>query len=247
MILKTEGIVLKRFDFRETSRIATFFTRDHGKIKGVLKGIRKDHKKFGSNIDQFSVNDIVYYFHRDAELHLVGQCDLKAFFFKIRQDIKRTLAASYALELVDSIMPMEEKNELIYDLLLRYLHTLEDTDDVSKLVHVFQIKILLLSGFRPYLDSCVVCQAKISPKMHFSMKLGGLICENCYGNDHAATHVSRGTIASLVHIEKGEWKNILRLRLTALTQKELKFILNNFLVYHLERHMKSARFLNHKR
>ena len=37
MIVKTEGIVLKSFDFRETSRIATFFTRDFGKVKGVLK------------------------------------------------------------------------------------------------------------------------------------------------------------------------------------------------------------------
>lgn len=247
MIRKTEGIVLKRFDFRETSRIVTFFTRDHGKIKGILKGIRKDHKKFGSNIDQFSVNDIVYYFHHDSDLHLVGQCDLKAFFFKIRQDVKRTLAASYALELVDAIMPSEEKNEHIYQLLLRYLNTLEDTDDVNKLVHVFQIKILLLSGFRPFLDSCVVCQAKISPKMHFSMKLGGLICENCYSNDNTATHVSRGTIASLVHIEKNAWEDILRLKLTALTQKELKFILNNFLVYHLEKHLKATRFLSHKR
>jgi DNA repair protein RecO (recombination protein O) len=244
MILQTQAIVLKRFDFRETSQIATFFTRDHGKVKGVLKGIRKDHKKFGSSLDQFSVNHIVYYTHRDSDLHLVSQCDLKSFFFKIRQDVKRTLAASYVLELVDSIMPAEEKNTEVYDLMIRYLTELEDTEDVGKLVHIFQIKILLLSGFRPFLDSCVVCQSKITPKMQFSMKLGGLLCEDCRPNDRAATAISQGTIASLVHIERYSWEHVLRLKLTALTKKELKYILNNFLVYHLERHIKATRFLS---
>ena len=243
MILQTQAIVLKRFDFRETSQIATFFTRDYGKIKGVLKGIRKDHKKFGSTIDQFSVNDIVYYTHRESDLHLISQCDLKNFFFKIRHDMKRTMAASYALELVDVIMPVEEKNVEIYDLIINYLSTLEEADDVSKLVHAFQIKILLLSGFRPFLDSCVVCQKKVTARMRFSMKLGGLVCEDCRANDHSATALSKGTIASLLHIERHGWRDVLRLKLTALTRKELKFILNNFLVYHFERHIKSARYL----
>ena len=80
MIVKTEGIVLKTFDFRETSRIATFFTRDFGKVKGVLKGIRKDPKKFGSSIEKFSVNDIVYYQYRNNDIHLVSHCDMKDIF-----------------------------------------------------------------------------------------------------------------------------------------------------------------------
>ena len=109
MILKTEAIVLKSFDFRETSRIVTFFTKEYGKVKGILKGIRKDPKKFGSQVDKFSINDIVYYQHRNSDLHLVSQCDLRAFFFETRKDFKKTMAASYILELVDAIMPVEEK------------------------------------------------------------------------------------------------------------------------------------------
>ena len=73
MIVTTQVIVLKSFDFRETSRIETFFTKDHGKLKGILKGIRKDHRKFGSSVDKFSVNDIVYYHHRNSDVHLVSQ------------------------------------------------------------------------------------------------------------------------------------------------------------------------------
>ena len=107
MIVKTEAIVLKSFDFRETSRIATFFTRDYGKVSGVLKGIRKDYRKFGSSVERFSVNDIVYYQYRNSDLHLISQCDLKAFFYPVRQDLKKSLAASYISELVNLVMPVE--------------------------------------------------------------------------------------------------------------------------------------------
>jgi DNA repair protein RecO (recombination protein O) len=89
MIVKTEGIVLKTVDLRETSCIATFLTRDFGKVKGVLKGIRKDPKKFGSSVEKFSVNDIIYYQYRDSDLHLVSHCDMKDFFSGLRRQLCR--------------------------------------------------------------------------------------------------------------------------------------------------------------
>jgi DNA repair protein RecO (recombination protein O) len=243
MIVQAQGIVLKTFDFRETSRIATFFTKEDGKIKGVLKGIRKDMKKFGSSVDRFSVNHLVYYTHRHSDLHLISQCDLKAFFFPIRQDMKRSLAATYAIDLVDAMMPIEQANERVYHLLFHFLTELETVQDISKLVHIFQIKILMMSGFKPFLDACVICQKKISPRMKFSMKVGGLLCPDCYANDHEAVIISGGAIASLVHIEKSAWSHALRLRLDTNIQKELKYVLNNFLIFHLERQIKSSRYI----
>ena len=243
MILKSEAIVLKSFDFRETSRIVTFFTKNYGKVKGILKGIRKDHRKFGSQVDKFSVNDIVYYQHRNSDLHLVSQCDLRVFFFEIRKDLKKTMAASYILELVDAIMPKEEDNPKVYQLMLDYLNTLETIPDVDKLVHIFQIKILRLSGFRPHIDSCVQCRREIHGKARFSLKSGGLICPQCPHSETSFTIISKGTIASLLHIEQDDWGRSLRLGLTQPVKKELKYLLNNFLVYHLERRIKTAQYL----
>ncbi len=243
MIIKTEGIVLKSFDFRETSRIATFFTKDHGKVKGILKGIRKDHKKFGSHIDRFTVNEIIYYHSSRSELHLVSHCDLKQFFFPIRQDYKRSLAANYALELVDAIMPVEQANLEIYQLILDYLTSLETIRDIDKLVHVFQIKILLLSGFSPHLDSCVKCNKKILGQARFILSSGGLVCPNCPSTETSFSLISKGTVASILHIERNNWANSVSLGLTLTVKKELKYTLNNFLTYHLERKIKTAKYL----
>ena len=243
MILKTRGIVLKTFDFRETSRIATFFTQSYGKVKGVLKGIRKDSRKFGSSVDQFSENDIVYDQYRNSDLHLISQCDLRNFFPPIRRDIKKILAASYVLELVDAIMPSEEPNGNVYALMLDYLSSLEAIEDVSKLVHIFQIKILLLSGFRPHLDSCLVCKKDVSGQAKFSSQLGGLVCLRCRLDEPHVTLVSRGAVASLLHIERSDWQVSLRLGISEPIKKELKFLLNDFLVFHLDRQLKTAKYL----
>ena len=243
MIITTDAIVLKSFNYRETSCIATFFTKDHGKVSGILKGIRKDPKKFGSSIDKFTVNHMVYYQYNRSDLHLVSQCDLTHFFFPIRQDYKRNLAANYALELVDLVMPAEQKNRKIYNLLLRYLNALESVKDIDQLVHVFQIKILQLSGFSPHLDSCVKTGEPIKGRARFSMMLGGLVGPDVDVSGANSVAISKGSISSILHIERESWENALRLGLTKAVRKELKFILNNFLVYHLERKIKSAKFL----
>lgn len=244
MILKTEGIVLKTFDLRETSRIAVFFTRDHGKLKGVFKGIRKDPKKYGSSLDKFSANYLVYYYHANSDLHLVGQCDLKDYFFPIRKDLKKTMAASYIAELINVMMPPEEENMQIYALMLQFLTSLGALSDVDKLVHIFQVKALLLSGFRPHLDQCLICEKNISDKARFSHQLGGLVCLSCQLNDSSAGIVSKGAVATILHMEKSSWSDCLRLGLSNPIKKELKFILNNFLVFHLERPLRTTRYLN---
>ena len=243
MIVKTEAIVLKSFDFRETSRIVTFYTREFGKVKGILKGIRKDPRKFGSSVDRFSVNDIVFYQHRNCDIHLVSQCDMKEYYLPIRQDFKKMTAASYILELVDAIMPVEEKNNDIYELILQYFSSLETDADIGKLVHIFQIKTLLYSGFRPHLDTCVKCEKKVHGQTRFSMQLGGLVCDVCRPSGGDAALVSRGTVASILHIEQSEWDKSLRLGLSTMIKKELKFVLNNFLIFHLEKNLRSAKYV----
>lgn len=243
MILKTEAIVLKAFDYRETSRIVTLFGREAGKMSGVLKGIRKDPRKFGSSVDRFSVNEIVYYPSRRSDLHLISQCDLKQYFWPVRRDLKKAMAASYALELVGAIMPVEEPNRKVYQLMLDFLTGLETARDIDALVHFLQIKMLALSGFQPHLDACLKCRRQIRGRARFSLRDGGLVCSQCPVTGTDAPVISPGTVASILHTERHEWDACLKLRLTSSVRGELKYLLNNFLVFHLGRRLRSAKYI----
>ncbi|MDP3143005.1 MAG: DNA repair protein RecO [Candidatus Omnitrophota bacterium] len=243
MIQKTEAVILRTFDFRETSKIVTFFSQEFGKLRGLLKGIRKDPRKFASHLNLGSLNEVVFYQKRTSDLHLVSQCDLKEDFPVIRKDLKKSLALSYILELVDALMPPEDKNEKVYALLLRCLKSLDLATDTGKVIQMFQIKMLSLSGFKPHFDSCLICDKKILSSAYFSHRLGGLLCLNCRVRDLASAQVLKGTIASIRHIEGGSWERASRLGLNSSVKLELNKLLHDFLVFHLEKHLKSPQFL----
>lgn len=245
-ILKSEAIVLRKRDFRETSLIVSFYTRGYGKISGVLKGIRKEPQKFASTIEPFSHNDIIFYETRNSGLHLVSHCDLKDNFNFLRGDIQRVGLASLAVELVDAVMPDEDKNAEIFDLILTTLSLLSNTSNPDKIMTIFKIKILSLSGFKPHLDSCVVCSGRIFDEPRFSLNLGGLICGKCLGaNRNTSTRsIFKGTIATILHIQKNDFRAGLNLGMNPQIKKELDMALNSFLTYHLDKELKSQKVIN---
>lgn len=242
-ICKTEAIVIKTFDFRETSVIAEFFTRDFGRLKGILKGIRADFKKFGSTVEPFSLNEIIFYQSRSSEIHLVSQCDLKDGFPHLRCDLKKINLASFLMELVATLLALEDKNEEVFTLILSCLTDLSRCSDPHKVMSIALIKLLRLSGFKPHFDSCVLCDEDIIGEAKFSSAFGGLLCPKCLYRDSKNHPVLKGTIASIRHIEKSRWSDTSRLNLTFPVRQELDRMLDRFLTFHLEKRLKTARFI----
>jgi DNA repair protein RecO (recombination protein O) len=243
-IHKTEAIILRRMDFRETSLIVDLYTRDFGKLSGILKGIRAEPKKFASSVEVSSHNDVIFYKKTSTTLHLVSACDLKDNFFKIRQSMMKAGMMGIMMELIASVMQPEDKNEEVFNLALECLRELEATITPEKVITIFKIKMLALSGFKPHFDSCVSCSDKILGQSKFSLSLGGLLCEKCSHKDNAARSIFRGTIASILYIEKNNFKSNLNLGLNPQIKKELEIILNAFLNFHLEKELKSQKVLN---
>jgi DNA repair protein RecO (recombination protein O) len=243
-IQKTEAIVLRRQDFRETSLIVNFFTKDFGKFSGILKGFREEPPKFASILEPFSFNEIIFYEKRNSSLHLVSQCDARDNFMPIRKDISKVGMASFMMELLDALMPVEDKNEEIFNLTLATLNELGLNSNPDKIMTIYKIKILALSGFKPHFDSCVSCQDRILGQAKFSLMLGGLLCSSCIHKDMRAHTIFRGTIATILHIEKNDFKSNLNLGLNPQIKRELDMVLNSFLNFHLEKEFKSQKLLN---
>jgi DNA repair protein RecO (recombination protein O) len=241
---RAQGLVLNKRDLRETSLIAEFYTKEFGKVCGVLKGIRTDPKKFASNLEIFSLNEIIFYRKTHSHIHLISQADKLDNFTRIRQNIERTTAASFMMELVGSIMQLEDKNAEIFDLTLASLKELETNYTPEKIATIFKIKILSLSGFKPHFDSCVCCLDKITGQSRFSLSLGGLLCPKCMPKDPAARLIFRGTIATVLHIERNTFNSSLSLGMNPQIKKELDLILNAFLNFHLGRELKSQKLMN---
>ena len=243
-IHKTEVLVLNKWDFRETSLIVNFFSRDFGKMSGLLKGIKKEPAKFASTLEHFSHNEIVFYKKINSALHLVSQCDIKDNFSLIRQNISKVGVASFMMELIDAVMAEEDANPEVFDLATTCLSELQVNDNPEKIMTIFKIKMLAFSGFKPHFDSCVSCGDRVNTHSKFSFVLGGLLCARCYQKDFKARSIFRGTVASVLHIEKNDFRSNLNLGMNPQIKKELNIILNAFLNFHLEKELKSQKVLN---
>lgn len=241
---KAQGLILNKRDLRETSLIVDFYTLEFGKISGILKGIRSEPEKFASNLEIFSLNEIIFYRKTHSHLHLISQADKINNFTGIRQSLEKTSTASFMMELVNSIMQAEDRNEEVFNLTLASLKELETNYNPEKIATIFKIKMLNLSGFKPHFDSCVSCLDKISGQSKFSLSLGGLLCPRCMPKDPTARAIFRGTIATVLHIEKNEFNASLNLGMNPQIKKELDLILNAFLNFHLGKELKSQKLLN---
>lgn len=70
MIIRTDAVVLRGMDYGETSRILTLFTRRHGIIGAIAKGVRRPGSRFGSTLQPLSVIQAVYYYKAERDLQL---------------------------------------------------------------------------------------------------------------------------------------------------------------------------------
>jgi hypothetical protein len=62
--------------------------------------------------------------------------------------------------------------------------------------------------------------------------------------DPASRAIFRGTIATVLHIERNSFASSLNLGMNPQIKKELDLILNSFLNFHLGRELKSQKLIN---
>jgi DNA repair protein RecO (recombination protein O) len=245
----TDAIILRKRDIRETSLLVTFYTRDSGKIRGLIKGVRGPRGPLGYQVQVFTLNKVVFYDSKKAGIHIVSQCDLIDFFEAIRADILKTSYAYYFVELLDAITEEKEKNSEIFELLLNSLELLKTKASPRRISRILEIKLLMISGLMPRLDRCVLCGDEIGfkeasfNKTRFSYKSGGLICKNCFKQDSNSRRISAGTAHFIDHVERAPYERLSRIKVSRDVGKELEDIMKGFLNYQLETRIRSLDFL----
>lgn len=139
---KTEGIVIKRSNFSEADRILTIFTKKHGKLKILAKGVRRITSRRGPNIEVF--NDVSVFIHRGRTFDILTEVELKNSYSKIRKNLDLVGLAFYVCELVDSLCPENQPHPAIYENLKEVLSELD-----QGLVHKFEKDLLIELGYLP--------------------------------------------------------------------------------------------------
>jgi len=148
-IQKTEAILLKKKDFRETSFILTFFTKDFGKVDGIIKGARGLRPRNDANPIFFSLDQIVFYEKKKGGISIISQCETQEVFLNILKEWGRASSAYYMLELVDVFTEPGERLEEVFESLLNSFKFFDSGKEAESITRLFEIKLLMALGFWP--------------------------------------------------------------------------------------------------
>jgi DNA repair protein RecO (recombination protein O) len=243
-IQKSEALVLRKQDLRETSLIITFYTRDFGKIKGILRGVRGVRgAQGGAALEIFAHDSIVFYDRKRSDIFTVSQCDLVDFFSPARESLEKLAHATYIIELLDSVTTLGDAHVEVFDLALNSLKLLCGESSPKRVTRIFEIKLLSLMGLMPSVTECASCGGAVDASARFSFRNGGLLCKNCLNIDRSARPVLPGTIKFIEYIQNSPFDKIDRVKVAQEVGKELELVLRKFLDYHIERRLKTVEFL----
>ncbi len=251
---KQEAFILKTQDYRDTSLLGSFFTRDHGKIRGIVKGIRDSRARFGSTLEPFSLNEILFYKRRrGGDLHQVTQVDLLTLFPEVREDLERLAYASYFAELLNELVEVEDPAPAIFDLFKDALLFLGSGASPKRCARIFEVKLFGLLGLLPEIKSCVVCGKESPDPAYFNVPQGGICCRDC---NLAKTRsqerprladisipVSKGTLNFLDRVLRSPMKSLEQVKVSQEVGEELEKALTRFVDYHLSGKLKTIVFL----
>src|ERR1700680_3387842 len=98
---KAQALVLRTTDWSETSRIATLWTRESGKVRVLAKGGRRLRSNFEVALDLLSVCSIVLLRKTPGGLDLLTEARVDERFPALRSDLPALYAGYYIAELLD--------------------------------------------------------------------------------------------------------------------------------------------------
>ena len=67
-LAETEALVLRRFDYSETSQIARLYTRSDGRLSVIAKGIKRPNRDLQGPLDLLCLADVAFAGGPETEL-----------------------------------------------------------------------------------------------------------------------------------------------------------------------------------
>jgi len=232
---RDQAIVLRTQKLGEADRIITLFTREHGRIKAVAKGVRRTKSRWGARLEPTSHVDLQLYTGKSLDT-VTQAVSIEHFGDRLSEDYQKWTIASAILEAAERFTTHEHEPALQqYLLLVGALKALAyDTYDSSLILDAFLLRSLAVAGYAPALINCSVCDLP-GPHKYFSLVGGGSVCDGC--KPSAAATPAPETLSLMQQLLSSDWEQAVDSELRH--QREASGLIAAYLQWHLERGLRS--------
>ncbi len=246
MYVDTDGLVIRQVKTGDGRRMLLLLTRKYGKISAGTSINERGKNKSALAIRPFTYGR--YDIFKGRNSYSLNGAEVKSSFYAIGEDIDKFMLASQVLEFTEKLLPEEEPNENIFELLIDFFSLLSQRKSkLETLSSAYVFKALKYSGLEPQLNVCTLCGKRLkkeegkSDYVYFSVKDGGLVCEECGAKHFQAETASQNLIYKvrfdiidiLKYFINNPLEKLKKVGLDEASQDDVSNILNSYISYHL--------------
>ncbi len=184
---KSEAVILKTFNWSESSRTVVFFSMEFGRIALVDKGGRSIKSRRGRLVP-FTRSEITFYHSEKESNGYISDVELlEAFSFEKEGTLGRLAYASAGCELLNLLLPEEEPQRALYNYFVSFLRYMDEVDRrfLPAVFVAYYLRLLSQLGYHPSLAYCASCSKEFaaisgeSGEKMFGVDRGGFVCPAC--------------------------------------------------------------------
>ena len=240
MRIKTTGIVLKEQTISEKDKLLTLLTLEKGVIRAFARGAKSPKSRINSGSQQFCYCDFDIYV--GSNTFSVEGAEVIESFFGLRKDFHRVALAQYFCELMMELAPREENSEEYLKLILNANYLLmTGKKDKDLIKSVFELRLIVLSGYMPNIYACSECGEFESELMYFDIGKGNLYFDKCNKNKYNIP-VSLSVVTAMRHVAFCDKEKVFSFTLSASALKDLSEISERYLLQLTMRNYKTLDF-----
>lgn len=191
------GLVIRTYDWSESSRIAVLFTREFGKVRVLAKGGRRLRSSFEVALDLLNLCSIVLLRKNTEGLELLTEARIEERYPTLKKNLPALYAGYYLAELLDLGTQDHDPHPRLFEAAQDTLRTLGDgSNPVTVETMRFELAWLREIGYAPRLEGCSVCgenpeEIDAAVKLQISPTTGGAVCSKCRGGVRELRPLSR--------------------------------------------------------
>lgn len=234
-LYKDEAVVLRTMRLGEADRIVTLVGKNNGKIRAVVKGVRRTKSRYGGRLEPFSYVSLVIWKGK-SDLHTITQAEVLDPFRAVKEDLDRLNLGSVMLEACDRVAQESEDSARVLNLLVESLRRLS-ADGSPMVLAAFLLQLCGIAGFAPSMDRCAECSR---PASWFSPGQGGAVCPGCRSFDSEEVGTSVLELMSDLALPLSATPRLVGRPPSVEEMATAGRLARFYTEYHLERRLKSA-------
>jgi len=147
--IRDDAIVLRRWDWSETSQATLLFCRKHGLLRGLAKGAKREKGAFSGGLEPLTLGEVGAIVKASTELATLTDWDLREVFRGCRSTSRGFLAGHYIADAIRSSVHDADPHEGLWDATVAALRGFADAGAIERQLAQFQWALLVQTGYRP--------------------------------------------------------------------------------------------------